>query len=116
MFGGFPRNIYLEHMASQMEVFHFCCPLHKAAFFFFFCLFRAALVAYGSSQARGGIRATAAGLHHDHSNAGSELFLQPTQDPLTWSDLPERHVVFCSGARAVGLFFFFPIKNGQAVI
>ena len=33
-------------------------------FFFFFFLFRAALVAYGSSQARGKIRAAAANLHH----------------------------------------------------
>ena len=33
-------------------------------FFFFFLLFRAALRAHGSSQARGQIRAVAAGLHH----------------------------------------------------
>ena len=37
-------------------------------FFFFFCLFRAAPIAYGSCQARGQIGATSAGLHH----AGSE--------------------------------------------
>ena len=42
------------------------------AFFFFF--FRA----YGSSQAGGQIRASAAGLCHNHSNLGSELCLQPT--------------------------------------
>ena len=40
-------------------------------------LFRAALVAYGGSQARGRIGATAAGLHHSHGNAGSELHLRP---------------------------------------
>ena len=34
-------------------------------------LFRVACAAYGSSQARGRIRATAAGLHHSHSNTGS---------------------------------------------
>ena len=28
---------------------------------------------YGGSQARGQIRAVAAGVHHSHSNAGSEL-------------------------------------------
>ena len=28
---------------------------------------------FGSSQARGGIRAVAAGLHDSHSNVGSEL-------------------------------------------
>ena len=31
--------------------------------------------AYGSSQARGQIGATAAGLHHSHSNARSEPHL-----------------------------------------
>ena len=48
-------------------------------FFFFFCLFafsRAAPVAYGGSQARGPIRATAAGLHH--SNARSKPCLRST--------------------------------------
>uniref|UniRef100_A0A8D1KYM2 Catenin alpha-3 n=1 Tax=Sus scrofa TaxID=9823 RepID=A0A8D1KYM2_PIG len=39
--------------------------------FFFFLLFRPAPVAYGNSQARGQIGATAAGLHHSHSNARS---------------------------------------------
>ena len=43
--------------------------------FFFFCLFRAAPGAYGSAQAGGLIEAVAAGLHHSHSNAGSELGL-----------------------------------------
>uniref|UniRef100_A0A8D0W5M5 Microfibril associated protein 2 n=1 Tax=Sus scrofa TaxID=9823 RepID=A0A8D0W5M5_PIG len=42
---------------------------------FFFHLFRAAPVAYGGSQARGRIRAVAAGLRHNHSNSGSELHL-----------------------------------------
>ena len=34
--------------------------------------------AYGGSQARGPTGVTAAYLHHSHSNAGSELCLQPT--------------------------------------
>ena len=38
------------------------------------CLFRAALLAYGGSQARGQIRTAAAGLHY----RGSEPRLQPT--------------------------------------
>ena len=55
-------------------------PKHfKVIFILFFmcCLFRAAPVAYRSSQARGRIRAVAAGLHHSHSNSstGSELCL-----------------------------------------
>ena len=46
----------------------------------FFCcfVFRAAPGAYGGSQARGPIGATAAGLHRSHSNPGSEPHLQPT--------------------------------------
>ena len=39
-------------------------------------LFRAAHEAYISSQARVQIRATAASLHHSHSNEGSQLSLQ----------------------------------------
>ena len=49
-------------------------------FFFFFCLFAiswTALAAYGGSQARGLIGATAADLHHSYSNAGSKPSLQP---------------------------------------
>ena len=38
---------------------------------------RAVPTAYGSSWARGWIRATAAGLHHSHSNTGSEPHLWP---------------------------------------
>ena len=45
--------------------------------FFFFWLFRAVPVAYARLQARGPIRAAPAGLHHSHSNAGSELCPQP---------------------------------------
>ena len=44
-------------------------------FFVLFFLFRTALAAYGGSQARGLIRAGAAGLQHSHSNAESELHL-----------------------------------------
>ena len=50
-------------------------------FIFLFCLCafsRAAAMAYGGSQARGRIRAVAAGLHQSHSNKGSELRLRPT--------------------------------------
>ena len=36
--------------------------------FVLFCLFSATPVGYGSSQARGLMRATAAGLYHSHSN------------------------------------------------
>ena len=46
--------------------------------FFFFLLLRAIPTAYGGSQARGLISATAANLRHSHSNAGSEPHLPPT--------------------------------------
>ena len=46
--------------------------------FFSFLVFRATPAAYGGSQARGQIGAVAAGLHHSHSHARSELHLQPT--------------------------------------
>ena len=61
----------------------------KETTFFFFWLCRAAPAAYGGSQARGPVGAIATSLHHSHSNAGSELHLQPilqrtaTPDPLT---------------------------------
>ena len=50
----------------------------KFLFCFVFYFFRAAPATYGNSQARGQIGATAAGLHHSHNNAGSELRLRPT--------------------------------------
>ena len=46
--------------------------------FFFVNFFRATPEAYGGSQARGLIGATAAGLRNSHSNAGSESYLRPT--------------------------------------
>ena len=45
--------------------------------FFLLYLFMATCVTYGSSQARGRIRAAAAGLCHTHSNNGSEPQMQP---------------------------------------
>ena len=55
---------------------------------FFFFLFRAAHPAYGSSQTRGQIEASAASIHHSHNNARYEPQLWPvpqltaTLDPL----------------------------------
>ena len=45
--------------------------LNAFIYLFIFCLFRAASVAYGRSQARGWIGAVAAGHSHRHSNVGS---------------------------------------------
>ena len=55
-------------------------------FIFIFLLFRAALAAYGSSQARGAIRATAAGLRQSHSNEGSKPHLRPTPQLMAVPD------------------------------
>ena len=46
--------------------------------FFLFAFSRATPEAYGGSQASGLIVAVAASLRQSHSNAGSELHLQPT--------------------------------------
>ena len=43
-------------------------------------------MAYGSSQARGPIRAVANGLCHSHSNAGSESGLRPTSQLTAMPD------------------------------
>ena len=62
------------------------CTWTFISFFFLFFLFRAALAAYGGSQARGQIGAVAASLHHSYSNVGSELCLQPTPQLNTRTD------------------------------
>ena len=53
---------------------------------FVVCIFSAAPVAYGDSQARGQIGALAAGLHHSHSNVGSEPCLRPTLQLMAMLD------------------------------
>ena len=60
------------------------------SYFFFFGLSafsRAAPSAYGGSQARGPVRAVAAGLHHRHSNERSEPRSQPTPQLMAMPDL-----------------------------
>ena len=54
-----------------------CIILFVYLLIYFLCLFRAAPVTYGNSQARGQIEAVAAGLQHSHSNVRSEPHLQP---------------------------------------
>ena len=54
------------------------CKNELLFFFLFLGSFRAAPVAYGGSQATGPNGAVATGLHHNHSNTGSEPRLLPT--------------------------------------
>ena len=54
--------------------------------FLFIYFFRAAHAAYGGSQARGLIRATAAGLHQSHSNVGFEPHMWPTPQLMGMPD------------------------------
>ena len=53
---------------------------------FFSLFFRATLATYESSQARGQIGATAAGLQPSHSNSRFEPHLQPTPQPMAMLD------------------------------
>ena len=65
----------------QMELMHNGLHLQHSNIFNFIYLFifpfKAVPAAYGSSQARGRIGATAVSLCHSHSNEGSEPHLQP---------------------------------------
>ena len=70
-------NVYCNPHQNPMESFCNVNPdLNAIRFiylftYFVFCLFRAAFPAYGGSQPRGRIGATAAGLGHSHSNMRS---------------------------------------------
>ena len=57
-----------------------------SGFFFSFGFFRAVPMAYRSTQARGRYGAAAAGLHHSHSNTGSESHLRPTPQLMAMPD------------------------------
>ena len=55
--------------------------------FFSVLFFRAAPAACRSFEARGRMGATAASVHHSHSNAGFQLFLQPIPQLMATLDL-----------------------------
>ena len=71
------KNVSKIVEPSQSQVFSMDDGFLSVFFLSFFCLSRATPTAYGGSQARGHIGAASAGLHHSHSNMGSELRLQP---------------------------------------
>ena len=63
---------YLERLPG-LNIFQLCKGLSPSfSSSSSFCLFRAAPVAYGGSQARGQMGASAAGLRHSHSKARLE--------------------------------------------
>ena len=66
----------------EFHIFFLCHEI-----FFFFCFFfRASLLAYGGSQARGLIRAPAVSLYHSNSNIRSEPRLRPTPQLMAMPD------------------------------
>ena len=83
-------------MISDVEYFFMCsltiCCLWRnvsldlLTIFFFLVFFRAAPVAYGSSQARSRIRAVDAGLHHSQSTTRFKPGLRPMPQLITTTD------------------------------
>ena len=61
-----------EYFVWTIDAFSVCL------FVYLFMLFRAWPAAYGSSQARGGISATDAGLHHSHKARSEPSLLHAT--------------------------------------
>ena len=74
-------HLFANHLLNPFYFFKFNLIL-----FFVFLSFRATPVAYRGPQARGLIRAVAAGLHHSHSNAASKPCLPPTPQPMPTLD------------------------------
>ena len=81
-----PTESEFKSKFLSLVVFQVLYTLLTSFLSFFFFNFRAAPAAFGGSQVRGRIRATAAGLCHNHSNARSEPRLQPTPQLVTTPD------------------------------
>ena len=70
-----------DRLVFKFSIYHILALLASGKLVMFKCsfsifiFFRSTPTAYGGSQARGGIGATAASLYHSHSNAGSEPHL-----------------------------------------
>ena len=77
---------------------------------------------YGGSQARGRIGAAAAGLHHSHSNTGSEpiciphyssqqhRILNPPSEAKDWTHIlmDTSWICFCWATKGTPLLYFYP--------
>ena len=79
-------HLGLFHITDNTNILMTISHIFFVLFCFVALFFRAAPVAYGDSQARGLIRAIAAGLHHSHSNTRSELCLRPTPELMATPD------------------------------
>ena len=83
-------QVIFNHIADVEDTLQYHLYSSLLSFFFFFFLsfvFCLCLIAYGGFQARGLIRAIAAGLRHSHSNTRSELCLRPTPELMETPDL-----------------------------
>ena len=73
---------FLDHQIVFFHVLSWCWVpfifLLIYIFMYLFIAFEGHTWAFWSSQARGGIRATAASLHHSHTNMGPETYLWST--------------------------------------
>ena len=75
------------YISEKNQIHFYLLTMHKSFFFLFsFLLFRATPMAYGGSQARCLIGATAASLCQSHNNTGSKPHLQPTPQPSAMPD------------------------------
>ena len=81
-----PRFFLLENENNNSYHMELLQEFNEKIVFFFFGLFRAAPAAFGNSQARGWMGATAAGHSHSHSNVGSKPHLQPTPQLIAMLD------------------------------
>ena len=69
--------LYMKSWSNPVIYFYFILFTYLVIFVFL----GPHLWPYGSSQARGQIRAAATGLHHNHSNARTQLHLRPAPQP-----------------------------------
>ena len=77
------RSIQAEMAGKGADFPSSVCHFLFVCFLLFVLLFRGTPVAYGSSQARGGIGAAAAGLPHSHSNLHHSSQQGRIPDPLS---------------------------------
>ena len=78
--------ILFELSLESQRVFYTQSTSQSRLALYVFFLFRTTPVAYESSQSRGQIKAVAAGLQHNHSDARSKLHLRPAPQLMAMPD------------------------------